>query len=187
MSVCPEIRSELLNSGRGSMESPWERLFDAVSAGNLSMIESLLTKDPALVNETGDVGSTVLHLACNRGREKVVEKLLNFDPDLSLKSISGKTARQCAEQKGFHTIVELIDKKKEAKEKRELKVEMPVEEKKEEEKVAVHDDKGRLEGKVLFHLLKVRQGSDNVRDLDEMVSSWTVEKLKGFLEESGKL
>jgi hypothetical protein len=83
--------------------------FDAVRAGNLSTVNALLARNPALVKEKDpQFGATPLHWAALRGHETVADLLVAQGADLNATNSAGETPLQVAERAGHVQVAALL-------------------------------------------------------------------------------
>ena len=88
---------------------PTELLHQAVAAGDIDQIKSLISKG-ADVNAKDRSGRTPLHYAAQWGHKDVAELLLAKDADVNVKDNRGRTPLSLAEEEGHNEIVELLRK-----------------------------------------------------------------------------
>jgi len=83
-------------------------IHDAVVQGNIANIRAILSGQPDLVNAKDEKGSTLLHLACNKGNLEVVEFLIEKGADIEAVNSGGFTPLQIASSRGQREVVELL-------------------------------------------------------------------------------
>ncbi len=79
-------------------------LFNAVVKNRSWMLKSLLEKLGADVNYQNRYGMSALMIAAENGQEQMLEILLEHGADATLTTVSGETAAQLAERKGFRDV-----------------------------------------------------------------------------------
>ncbi|CAK85745.1 unnamed protein product (macronuclear) [Paramecium tetraurelia] len=72
------------------------QLFDAIINNDSFTVNKLLMENKSLINIRNRIQETPLHLACKRNLKEIVELLLRFQADESLKDLWGQTPRQLA-------------------------------------------------------------------------------------------
>jgi ankyrin repeat protein/L-ascorbate metabolism protein UlaG (beta-lactamase superfamily) len=71
-------------------------IHDAVQQGNLTKTQSLIAKNPALLNSKTVTGSTPLHVAVMRGHKKLMEYLIGEGANIDALDKEGRTPLICA-------------------------------------------------------------------------------------------
>ncbi|CAD8184715.1 unnamed protein product [Paramecium pentaurelia] len=72
------------------------QLFDAIINNDSFIVNKLLMENKNLINIRNRIQETPLHLACKRNLKEIVELLLKYQADESLKDLWGQTPRQLA-------------------------------------------------------------------------------------------
>jgi len=91
-----------------------EAIFDIIDAGTLADLKVLIDDDAThghkLINHQNAAGHTLLHWACNKGREEMADFLLLRGADISLSNhaFNGFSALHWATSNGFESIVSLL-------------------------------------------------------------------------------
>jgi len=83
-------------------------LYKLAEAGDKTGLESLLLKNPSLINEKNSEGETALHFAAYQGKISVVQLLLSIGASVDLQTKNGYTALIWSTYNGNLSIVELI-------------------------------------------------------------------------------
>jgi hypothetical protein len=68
----------------------------AAENADISVLNQILARDPALVNARDAGGNTALHLACAKGRTEVVKYLLSLKADVNARNARQETALHSA-------------------------------------------------------------------------------------------
>ena len=91
-------------------ESELDRFKKAIETGDTQQVQALLKENSTLANMIVGYGSrTALHIAAEKGHEKVVETLLQFKLEMSAtRSIDCETALHMAAKKGHEKIVGML-------------------------------------------------------------------------------
>ncbi|XP_038143028.1 peroxisomal NADH pyrophosphatase NUDT12 isoform X2 [Cyprinodon tularosa] len=87
-----------------------EKFLDAAARGDVSLVSSLLSHVPYLLNQTGNSGWTALMLAARNGHHHVVEKLLSLGCDQFSVNGSSQTAYDIAKFWGHRHIAGLLSR-----------------------------------------------------------------------------
>ncbi len=78
---------------------PPERIvFEAASAGDVDMLETILSSDPTQANAVLEDGSTPLHYAASRGQDDAVDVLLNSGANPAALDENSETPADVARQ-----------------------------------------------------------------------------------------
>lgn len=85
-----------------------EQIFDAASAGNISMFRAALKT--CSVDETNELGETPLMVACRHGHVELVKFILSRGADVSISATNGMTAYDFAEMSPRQEIAGLLGK-----------------------------------------------------------------------------
>lgn len=85
-----------------------ERFLDAAARGDLTLVQSLLTNSPSLLNRPGQNGWTALMFACRNGHHLLVRALLQHGCDKSLLNASCQSAFDVAKFWGHTHICRLL-------------------------------------------------------------------------------
>lgn len=83
-------------------------IHDAVAAGNMKKVKSLLKRTPSLISSKGSDGMTALHVAVEYNRADIVEFLLASKADVNAQDDGGGAALSTAANKGFKDIANLL-------------------------------------------------------------------------------
>lgn len=83
-------------------------IHDATGAGDVPKVKELLAKNPALVNDREEDGSTPLHVAARLGQQELVQLLLAAKADPSATNLFGLTPLQMARVRAKDKIVEML-------------------------------------------------------------------------------
>jgi ankyrin repeat protein len=85
-------------------------MYDAIKAGDLAKVQSLIEADPSLVNHTGDdAPAPPLNWAATEGQKAIAEYLISKGADVNAKTPSmGQTALHAAVSRRYQEIVQLL-------------------------------------------------------------------------------
>uniref|UniRef100_A0A1B6GXY1 G-patch domain-containing protein n=1 Tax=Cuerna arida TaxID=1464854 RepID=A0A1B6GXY1_9HEMI len=84
-------------------------LMKAVEMGKAADVEDILEKNKESVNCSDQFGWTPIMSACCAGNERMVELLLQWKPDLSVRDKRGQSCRDLASAQGYQHIVQILD------------------------------------------------------------------------------
>ncbi|MFP4497023.1 MAG: ankyrin repeat domain-containing protein [Vulcanimicrobiota bacterium] len=87
----------------------YAHIYEAAREGDLETVQKGLEKDPNVLNEKDEQGSTLLHYAANHGHKHIVEFLLSRGADTSIRNKKGKLAYHLANINGHKEIVNLLE------------------------------------------------------------------------------
>ncbi|CAJ1069673.1 peroxisomal NADH pyrophosphatase NUDT12 isoform X2 [Xyrichtys novacula] len=94
----------------GAKEEMVEKFLDAAARGDLTLVSTLLSHVPSLINQKGDSGWTGLMLAARNGHFGVVEALLSQGCDKFLVNSSSQTAYDISKFWGHRNISNLLSR-----------------------------------------------------------------------------
>jgi hypothetical protein len=86
-------------------------LRQAVRAGDVVKVRTILNADGINVNSKDNYGQTALHIAASRGLAEIVKLLITKGADPDIKDRAGKTPLILAEGKGHKEVAELLQKR----------------------------------------------------------------------------
>ena len=86
-------------------------LMTASANGDLNRARELLNFQPAAINRKSLIGSTALMYAARNNHVEVVDLLLQFGADVSIKSHKGSTALSIAKRFGHEAVISSIESK----------------------------------------------------------------------------
>ena len=83
-------------------------LLEAVTAGNNEAVEFLLQLETVNIDHTNEEGKTALMLACERGHEDIVHRLLSAGADVNIQDNDGWTALMRASKHNHISIIHML-------------------------------------------------------------------------------
>lgn len=87
LEVCEDVKSEILEGDDSKSSSLYDAVLNDMTDEALQLLES-----GAAVNVQSPNGNTVLHVACERLNESIVDRILKKDVDVDAKDKNGNTA-----------------------------------------------------------------------------------------------
>ncbi|MCP4150620.1 MAG: hypothetical protein GY757_22935 [bacterium] len=80
----------------------------AAEQGDILSVNSILKKNPEMLNSLDEYGRSPLYLASVNGFEQVVEHLLEYGPDVNIREVNGYAALEKAREKGHVEIARML-------------------------------------------------------------------------------